>query len=157
MGSASCGQASGRALHPFWARAVLLLAIGLPNCQNQRFATPLENTYHLQVFTTQSSYVIGDSVFVRIVNGDAFPYIWHRCPGVVLQRRTSSDWIDFTSDDTCTPGFITLPGNGTIQIAFVMPTTAPAGRYRVQVSFTVIDTSPPLVWWPSGEFTVSTS
>ena len=146
-----------RALHPVRGLALFLLAISLPACGDQRFATPLENTYHLQVFTTQSSYVIGDSVFVRIVNGDAFPYVWHRCPGVVLQRRTSSGWTDLTSDDACMPGFVTVPGNGTIEVAFVMPTTAPAGRYRVQVSFTVIDTRPPLVWWPSGEFTVTTS
>lgn len=137
--------------------ALLLTAGSLASCQGRLPFTPLEDLYHLEVATTRDSYVAGDSVFVRITNNEALPFTWHRCPGVLLERRTSSGWTELTSDDTCSPGSFTVPGGNNLVIVFVMPSTAPAGQYRVQVRLSLIDGRPPLFWWASSEFTVTGS
>lgn len=137
--------------------ALLLVAGSLPSCQGRLPFTPLEDLYNLQVATTRNSYVAGDSVFVRITNDESLPFVWHRCPGVLLERRTSSGWTELTSDDTCSPGNFRIPGGENLVIAFVMPGTAPAGQYRVQVRLSLLDGGPPLFWWASSEFTVTSS
>jgi hypothetical protein len=96
-----------------------------------------------------------DSVFVRITNHEGVPFVWHRCPGVLLERRTSSGWTELTSDDTCTPGSFEIPGGNSLVIVFAMPGTAPAGQYRAQVRLSLIDGRPPLFWFASREFTVT--
>ena len=140
--------------HGLWRIALVLTASNLASCQGRLPVTPLEDVYHLQVATTRTSYVAGDSVFVRITNHDAIPYVWHRCPGILLQRRTSSGWTELTSSEACTVGNFTVPGGDELLIVFVMPSPAPSGQYRVQVRLSVIDATTPLFWWVSNEFAV---
>lgn len=143
--------------HGFRQIALVLAAGSLLSCQGRLPFTPLEDLYHLEVATTRGSYVAGDSVFVRITNNEALPFVWHRCPGVLLERRTSSGWTELVSDDTCSPGSFPVPGGDTRVIVFIMPGTAPAGQYRVQVRLSLLDDRPPLFWWASREFTVTSS
>jgi hypothetical protein len=141
--------------HEFQHTALVFIAGSLLGCQGPLPFTPLKDLYNLEVATTRDSYVAGDSVFVRITNNEGVPFVWHRCPGVLLERRTSSGWTELTSDDTCTPGSFEIPGGNSLVIVFAMPGTAPAGQYRAQVRLSLIDGRPPLFWFASREFTVT--
>jgi hypothetical protein len=141
--------------HPIGLRGLPLLAMLVATgCQTEPTFTPLEQKYHLTVGTTRTSYARSDSVFVRVVNADAFPYVWHRCPGVVLEQKEASGWTEISSGD-CIQGSVPLPGNQAITITFVVPLTAPAGQYRVRISLSAIDGSTPIFYWPSSEFAVT--
>ena len=144
------------ARHAFQPGALALAAGIMAGCETRLPVTPLEDLYQLQVAATRTSYVAGDSVAVRITNGDDFPFIWHRCRGVRLERRITSGWTETPSTDACTSGSIAVPANDAILILFVLPLTASAGEYRVQVRLSVINDSPPLFWWSSVTFTVAT-
>lgn len=141
--------------HGFRLIALVLTAGSLLSCQGPLPFTPLEDLYNLEVATTRDSYVAGDSVFVRITNNEGVPFVWHRCPGVLLERRTSSGWTELTSDDTCAPGSFGIPGGNSLVIVFALPGTAPAGQYRAQVRLSLIDDDPPLFWWASRDFAVT--
>jgi hypothetical protein len=111
--------------------------------------------YRLRVSSTRATYAPGDSVFVRVENGDALPYRWHRCPGLRLQREMpSGDWADVSPDEECTNGLIGVPAFGYILIAFIMPLEASSGRYRVLVALSAPVHVPFVFWWPGNTFEV---
>jgi hypothetical protein len=132
-----------------------LFALGaLAGCERGIPFTPLEDLYNLEVVATRSAYAPGDSVFVRITNHESIAFVWHRCPGLPLERKTTTGWAEL-EDGTCSPGSFPIPGGETLTVVFVMPPAAPGGQYRVQARLSAIDSRPPLFWWPSPEFSVS--
>lgn len=137
-------------------RWLFLLGI-LGGCTADLPGTPLQDIFHLDVAATRSSYAPGDSVFLRVTNNDDFSFVWHRCPGVLLQRETSGGWTEVPGVGACTPGFVTLAGGGTLNVPLAMPVSAPVGRYRVQIRLSPIDAGSKQFWWPSASFSVTGS
>jgi hypothetical protein len=123
-------------------------------CTAKLPVTPLNDLVHLEITPTRDGFAAGDSGYVRILNRDAGPYVWHRCAGVRLDRRTSSGWAEEAAGP-CTPGYATVPSGQPITIAFFVPAPAPAGQYRVRLQFSYFDPGEPAFWWQSSDFEVT--
>jgi hypothetical protein len=143
-----------RPLEPGFLPRFFLPALALAGACSESKSLTGPN-YQVEVAVTRASYVPGDSVFVEITNNEPYDFVWHKCPGIMLQQKSGSGWTEI-GNEPCTPGTaFPVKGGQTLVAVFVMPSTAPPGQYRVQARLSVIDNRPPLFWWPSAEFTVN--
>jgi len=116
---------------------------------------PLEDTYAFSAALTFDTVAAGASANLRFSNRESFPFLYHGCPGMRLERRSGSPagpvpgWgVD------CTPGNLSLPGGTDVLVALELPATLSPGKYRVNAWISLIDAAGPASWWPSREFTV---
>jgi hypothetical protein len=118
---------------------------------------PLEDIYDFSAALSFDTVAAGATANLRFSNREGFPFVYHGCPGLRLERRSGSPTGPVPGwGMDCTPGNLNLPGGTDVLVELTLPATLSAGKYRVNAWISVIDagSSSPQGWWPSREFVV---